>query len=82
MGSSIGSFSDRNDNTVSGKYNGKFKGEVQIKVSKKPVSTDAVEEKSDFPILPLAIGGGIAVVLVATVILIIFLKKRKNKVVG
>ncbi len=68
--------------TVTSKYNGVSKGEVQIKVSEKPTTTDAVEEKSDFPIIPLAIGGGMAVVLAATVILIVFLKKRKNKVVG
>ena len=66
--------------TVTGKYNGVSKGKVQIKVSEKPTTTNAIKERSDFPILPLAIGGGVAVVLAATAILIVFLKKRKNKV--
>ncbi len=66
--------------TVTGTYNGKSKGSVEIKVTKKPEKNEQVEETATFPIMPVAIGGGVAVIAVAAVLLIIFLKKRKNKV--
>ena len=65
---------------VTGTYNGVSKGTVEIKVNEKPVNDVLVEEEETFPIIPVAIGGGVAVVAVAAVLLIIFLKKRKNKV--
>lgn len=64
--------------TVTGSLNGKPKGTVQIKVAKKPVQSFAVEETSEFPIIPVAIGGGV-VLLAAAVLLIVLIKKKKNK---
>lgn len=63
--------------TVSGTYNGVSKGTVQIKVSEKPITGGATEEASTFPIIPVAIGGGVAVIAAAAVSLVIFLKKKK-----
>jgi len=68
--------------TITGKYNGKSKGSVQVKVLKKEVEVDTVDGKSNFPIIPLVIGGGAAVIIAAGVLLIIFLKRKKNKVMG
>lgn len=65
--------------TVTGKFNGKDKGSVQIKVTKKPINTTAVVEESEFPIIPVAIGGGAVVLIAAAALLIIFLKKKKKK---
>ncbi len=65
--------------TVTGTYNGKDKGSVQIKVSKKPVMNQQVEETSSFPIIPVAIGGGALILVAAAVLVIIFLKKKKAK---
>ena len=63
--------------TVSGKFNGKDKGTVQIKVTEKPQENIEVEETSTFPIVPVAITGG-SVLIVATIGLGLFLKKRKK----
>jgi len=68
--------------TVTGKYNGKSKGNIQIKVLEKPVKTNTAEGKSKFPIIPVAIGGGVVVVVAAAVLLVIFLKRKKNKIAG
>ncbi len=66
--------------TVTGKFNGKDKGSVQIKVTKKPVKVPIRGEKETnaFPVIPV-VGGG-AVVLAGIVLLIILLKKKKTKV--
>lgn len=65
--------------TVTGFLNGKSKGTVQIKVTKKPLQSFAVEETSEFPIIPVAIGGGVVLLAAAVVLLIVLIKKKKNK---
>ena len=63
--------------TVSGKFNGKDKGTVQIKVSEEPKKDVVVEETSTFPIIPVAITGG-SVLIIGAILLVLFLKKKKK----
>lgn len=65
--------------TVSGKFNGKDKGSVQIKVTKKPVKVpqNTTKETNTFPVIPV-VGGGI-VVLAGLVCIILLVAKKKNK---
>lgn len=67
--------------TVTGSYNGKSKGTVQIKVSEKAVQSIKTEKESEFPILPVAIGGGAVLAVVAAVVILVIIKKKKSKTI-